>query len=47
VIQRGEEFGFALEADDPIRVAGESVGEDLERDVAFKAGVLCPVDLAL
>ena len=34
MVQRGEELRFALEAGQPIGIAGEEVGQDLERDVA-------------
>ncbi len=34
MIQRREELRLALEARQPIGIAGEEVGQDLERDVA-------------
>ncbi len=39
VVQRGEHAGFALEARQPLGVAGEGVGQDLDRHVAVERRV--------
>ena len=39
VVQRGQGLGFALEPREAIRVGGERLGEDLDRDVAIEPGV--------
>ncbi len=39
VVQRGEDFGFPLEAGQAVRVRRKGVGEDLQRDLAVELGV--------
>jgi hypothetical protein len=39
VVQAGEEFGFALEANDAFRVGADRLRKDLDGDLAIKAGV--------
>ena len=46
MIQRREELRFALEAGQPIGIAGEEVGQDLERDVAPEPRVAGAKDLS-
>jgi hypothetical protein len=46
MVERGQDLGFPLEAREPIRVAGEGLRKDLERDVAVEPGVTGAVDLA-
>ena len=46
MVQRGEDLGFALEPGQPIGIERESVGQNLERDVAVQTGVARAVDLA-
>ena len=46
VVQRREQLRLALESRDAIRVGHESVGEDLDRDVATELGVARAIDLA-
>jgi len=36
MVQRGEGLGFALEPRDPLRVLGERLREDLDRDPAIE-----------
>ena len=45
VVERREELRFAVEARQPLRVGGEGLGQDLERDVAAELRVARPVDL--
>ena len=47
MVQRGEDFGFALEASEAVRVGGERVGQDLQGNVAAKLRVGGAIDLAL
>ncbi len=46
MIQRREQLRFALEAGQPIGIAGEEVGQDLERDVAPEPRVAGAIDLS-
>ena len=46
VIQRGEHFGLALQAREPVRVRHERFRQHLERDIALQVRVGGPVDLA-
>ena len=46
MIQRRERLRFALEAGEPLGVAGERVGQDLDRDVAIQLRVARAIDLA-
>ena len=39
VIERGEDFGFALKAGKPVRVCRDRRGEDLQCDLALQSGV--------
>ena len=47
VIQRGQQFGFALEPGDAIRVSGEFLRQHLDGDVPAEFAILRPVNLAL
>ena len=44
--ERGDGLGLALESGERFGVAGELVGQDLDRDVALQPRVARPVDLA-
>ena len=46
MVQRGEHAGLAVEPRQPIRVAFEPFGEDLDRHVAAEAGIAGSIDLA-
>jgi hypothetical protein len=46
VIQRRQNFRFALESCHALGVAGKRFGQDLESDVALQLGVACAVNLA-
>ena len=46
MVQRREDFGFALEAREALGVRGEDVGQDLDRDLAFQLRVRRAIDLA-
>ena len=46
VVQRREHPRLALEAREAIRIAGERLRQDLDRDVARELGVACAVHLA-
>ena len=46
MVQRGEGFGFPLESRQAIRVRGERLRQDLERDVSIELGVARAVHLA-
>ena len=39
MIERGEHLGFASEPCQPLRIAREGVGEDLQRDDAIELGI--------
>ena len=45
MIQRGEHLRFAREPGEAIRIGGEQVGQDFDRDAAIELGVARPVDL--
>lgn len=45
VIERGQELGFATQAGEPLRIAGEGLGQQLERDLAPEFGIAGAVDL--
>ncbi len=36
VVQRGQDFGFALEAGQAVRIGGEHLREDFERNVSVE-----------
>ena len=42
----GEDFGFALEAGEPLGIARKRVGQHLDRDVAIELRVGRPIHLA-
>ena len=46
MIERGEDFGFALKAREPIRIAGHHGGQNLDRDRSFQIAVGRPIHLA-
>ena len=46
MIERGEDFGFALETGQAVRVPGERGGQHLDGDLALQVRVGRPVDLA-
>ena len=46
MIQRGEQFGFALKAEEPFRVTRESVRKYFDRNVAFQSRVARAIHLA-
>ncbi len=46
MIERGEDLRFAMKAREPIRVAGERIRQDLQRDVATELGVAGAIHLA-
>ena len=46
MIQRGERLRFAREPGQPIGIARERVGQDLDRDVAIQLGVARAIHLA-
>src|SRR5262245_34707681 len=46
MVQRSKQLGFAFEAADAMRVAGDDVRERFDRDVAVEFRVAGPVDLA-
>jgi hypothetical protein len=46
VIERGERFRLPLETCDAIRIGGEGLRQDLDRDVTVEFGVAGAVDLA-
>ena len=45
VVQRGQGLGLALKPRDPLRVGGERLGQDLDRDGAIQLRVPRAVDL--
>jgi hypothetical protein len=45
MVQRGEHFRLALKPRQPIRIAGERGGQDLERHLALQARVARAIDL--
>ena len=46
VVEARQHLRFPLEPGEAIRVSGEGVGEDLQRDIAAELGVGGPIDLA-
>ena len=46
VVEAGEDVRFPLEPGQPIRVSGEGVGQDLQRDLAAQLRVGGAIDLA-
>ena len=46
MVQRGEDFRFALEPGQPLAVGRHSVGEDLDGDLSLEVGVGGAIDLA-
>ena len=46
MIERGEHLRFACEPREPVGVAGERVGQDLERDIAIELRVARAIHLA-
>jgi hypothetical protein len=46
VIQRRQRLGLAHEPRQPVRIAGEELGQDLDRDVAIEPRIAGRVDLA-
>ena len=46
MIERGEDFGFALEAREAVGIVRERVGQDLDRDVALQPRVARAIHLA-
>ncbi len=45
MIQRGEDFGFALKTREPIGISGERWRQDLDRDLTLQLGVGRPIHL--
>ena len=45
-LSEASDLRFALESREPIRVVGERVGQDFQRDVAFELRVARAIDLA-
>ncbi len=43
MVQRRQDAGFSLEANQPLRVRCECRRQDFERNVASESGVECPV----
>ena len=46
MIQRGQHLGFAVEARKPLRIAGEGLWQNLDRDLALQLRVARAIDLA-
>ena len=46
MVQRGQHFGFPLEAGQPVRVGRERLGQHLERHVPVERGVASLIHLA-
>ena len=45
MVERGQDAGFALEPCETVRIGGERLRQDLDRDVAIELRVTRPVDL--
>jgi hypothetical protein len=45
VVEGARGLDLPLEAAQPIRVCGDLLGQDLDRDLAIETGVTCPIDL--
>ena len=46
MVQRGEHLRLAPKTGDPLRIVGESLGQDFERDVATEVAVAGAIHLA-
>ena len=46
MIQGGEQLCFALETGQPLRIAGEVLGQHLDRDITIERYIACSVNLA-
>ena len=46
MVECGQDFRFALEASNPVRIAGKGQGQDLYRDIAFQQRVASAINLA-
>ena len=46
VVERGEHLRFALETGEAIRITGEGIGQDLQRDLAIQLGIPGAIHLA-
>jgi hypothetical protein len=46
VVEGARGLGLPLEAVQPIRVCGDLLGQDLDRDLAIETGIASAVDLA-
>jgi hypothetical protein len=44
--ERGDRASLAIEAGQPVRVARDRLGEDLDGDLALEARIASPIDLA-
>jgi len=47
MVQRGQDLGLALEARQALRVGRDSLGQDLDGDLALQVGVGGPVARAM
>ena len=45
MVQAGEDLGFPLEPGQPLRIAGERLGQDLQGDIAVELRVSGAIDL--
>ena len=46
MIERGDQFCFALEASQTVRIASDAVGQNLQRNLPLQAAITGPVDFA-
>ena len=46
MIERGEDFGFALEAAHTVGIARKLIRQDLDGDFALQLRIACAIDLA-
>ena len=46
VVERGEDFRLALESSQPLRVLGELIGQDFDRDIPAELCVPGSIDLS-
>ena len=46
MVERGERLRFALEAHQPIGIGPQTLGQDLQRDVAIELGIARAIHLA-
>ncbi len=44
VVEGGKDFRLALEPSQPLRVLGELIGQDFDRDIPAELCVSCPID---